>query len=63
MISVDKDICVGCGGCISGYDGSNGCMYDALSLSESSVNIDTSKCMECGKCVQLCGLGALSIAE
>jgi ferredoxin len=55
------DECVGCGGCISGYDGdeTRGCPVKAISLSKSSAVIDQDKCVQCGNCAAICALGAI----
>jgi electron transport complex protein RnfB len=59
MPVVNKDECVRCGGCISGYDGSGGCPQKAITIESDGARIDPEKCSNCGQCVQVCGLGAI----
>lgn len=59
MFIVNKDECVGCGGCISGYDGNKGCPLDAISLKGSVAEIDQEHCVGCGRCEKMCALGAI----
>jgi len=56
---VDSDICVRCGGCVSGYDGTKGCPQEAIKLAPEGIVIDRDKCVECGQCRDYCALGAI----
>jgi len=58
---VDKEACVRCGGCISGYDGSNGCPQKAIEMKDDGAHINPERCLGCGKCAALCGLGAIAV--
>lgn len=60
MPIVDSDICVRCGGCVSGNDGSKGCPQEAISLTPEGIVINMEKCVDCGQCSELCALGAIS---
>ena len=59
MPVINKDVCVRCGGCVSGYDGSHGCPTKAIELKDDEISIDPEKCVDCGKCIDLCALGAI----
>jgi ferredoxin len=43
------DDCVGCGTCSDNF-----CMYHAISMKDDIASIDESKCMGCGRCVDVC---------
>jgi uncharacterized Fe-S center protein len=58
-MKVNEALCVGCGGCLSGYDGKKKCPTGALSLVGSTANIDKTKCVLCGQCKTLCALEAI----
>ena len=51
-IKANKDKCVGCKQCMS-----IGC--PAISVTNGKVNIDTTLCVGCNLCTQMCKLGAL----
>lgn len=55
-IIIDKDLCSGCGSCISA------CLYDALDINDDGVAAaDADKCKLCGACVSECPFDAISI--
>lgn len=53
--------CVGCGGCLAGYDGdlSKCCPTKAIALKVGRAEIDPAKCKGCGWCATICALGAI----
>jgi digeranylgeranylglycerophospholipid reductase len=56
MITVDRNRCAYCGGCVSV------CPVEALTLAETRVVVDES-CIDCGDCVLACPMGALRLEE
>lgn len=60
MPRVEEEICVGCGGCLSGYDGESSCPTGAIRIENGRARIDQDRCVECGQCSDLCALGAIS---
>ena len=56
VAQVNKDLCVGCGACIS-Y-----CPFDAISLLNGKAVIDEDTCRGCMKCARACPKGAISRA-
>ncbi|MDD4752155.1 MAG: electron transfer flavoprotein subunit alpha [Desulfitobacteriaceae bacterium] len=55
-IIIDKDLCTGCGSCISA------CLYDALELNDDGVAVvDADKCNICRACVSECPFEAISV--
>lgn len=63
MPEINREICVSCGGCVSGYDGSKGCPSKAIEAKDHKVFINKDKCKNCGKCIDFCGLGAIEECE
>lgn len=59
-MKVDLDTCVGCGGCVSGYDGDSECPVSAITVIGGKVHIDHERCVNCGMCADLCALGAIT---
>ncbi len=54
-VSVDKDLCIGCGAC------TGVCPVSALSLDdEGKCNCDESVCISCLSCVGACPVSAIS---
>jgi len=56
MVSIDSDLCTGCGGCI------DMCPVIAVSMFNDVVSIDQETCTECGTCVKLCPVNAPEIS-
>lgn len=56
MVKIEQDLCIGCGECIKD------CFGRALALEDGRAKV-TRPCMECGHCVALCPVGAVSIPE
>ncbi len=56
MIRIDREKCVGCGGCI------DLCPAIAISMINDVVTIDPALCTECKICVKVCPMRAPSEA-
>jgi ferredoxin len=54
---VAADLCIGCGIC------ADFCQFQALSVGDGVVAVDTIACMGCGACVSKCVEGALSLVR
>jgi NAD-dependent dihydropyrimidine dehydrogenase PreA subunit len=54
---VNADLCVGCGIC------TDFCQFNALSMGNDIIAVDTAACMGCGVCVSKCTQGALSLVR
>ena len=52
MIKIDRDKCVGCGGCI------DLCPMIAISMFKDKAKIDNTLCVECKICVRVCPVKA-----
>jgi ferredoxin len=52
----EEKLCTGCGNCTQGS-----CFVDAVTLVDGKTVIDREKCRVCGRCVELCPAGAISI--
>jgi len=52
MVKVDRDKCVGCGGCI------DLCPMIAISMVKDMAMIDNTLCVECKICVRVCPVKA-----
>ncbi len=57
MITVNKDKCARCGGCVSV------CPFTALTLTEHGIECDGKKCTSCGTCTRFCPVRALSLEK
>lgn len=57
MIEINKKLCDRCGCCVAV------CVADCITVYESCIEIDDSKCVSCQKCVWICPLSALKMAE
>jgi ferredoxin len=51
-MKIDKNTCVGCGGCV------NLCPVDAISFVDDKALIAEDVCTDCGTCLQVCGVEA-----
>jgi ferredoxin len=56
VLDFEGELCTGCGNCTPGS-----CFVDALSVVDGKVDVDREKCRVCGRCVEICPSGALSI--
>ena len=56
MVSIEKELCVGCGACVSD------CPGRAIKIEEGTAEV-TRPCIECGHCVAICPVKAVSIPE
>src|SRR5450830_1272415 len=54
LLEIDKDKCIGCGGCIEA------CPFGALSLVDNMVVVND-KCRACGACLLACPVHALNL--
>ena len=55
VMSVDEDLCVGCGTCV------DRCQFDALDVPDDLLVIDVKKCIGCGVCAIVCPEDALAL--
>jgi len=54
-VTVNKDVCLGCGAC------EGGCPVSAIKLTEEGkAECDKSVCIDCGACVGTCPVEAIS---
>jgi ferredoxin len=54
-VTVDKDLCIGCGAC------TGVCPVSALSLDDNGKSqCDESVCIDCGTCIGTCPVSAIS---
>ncbi len=56
-VAVDEGACSGCGTCTKGR-----CYVGAISLVEGRARIDPVSCRACGRCVESCPKGAITIS-
>jgi len=56
---VDQDKCIGCKQCLNKY----GCPALMWNEDERKASIDTTLCMGCDSCAQVCPVGAISRRE
>jgi len=56
LLEIDKDKCIGCGGCI------DACPFGALSLVDNMVVVND-KCTACGACLLACPVHALNLPQ
>ena len=52
MVTIDKDKCTGCGGCI------DLCPEIAISMINDIVTVNDEICTECGTCIKVCPMKA-----
>ena len=55
-MQIDPEKCAGCFGCL------NFCPVTAISIIDSRPYIDQHLCVECGTCVEACGLGGPDVS-
>jgi len=55
-MQIDKEKCVGCGGCV------NLCPQAAIYFMDNRAVIDPFACTECRTCVFSCGMGAPDVS-
>lgn len=56
MVSIDKDICIGCGKCVKD------CLGNHIKLINKKAVLEE-ECLQCGHCVAVCPVQAVSIPE
>jgi len=54
-VSVDPDVCEGCGDCFKV------CIYNGLKMKKEKTRIIQDNCMGCGRCERVCPNGAISV--
>ena len=54
-VTVDADICIGCGAC------ENICFTKAISIVDGKSYLDQGMCRGCGRCVEKCPTDAISL--
>ena len=54
MFLIDRELCTGCGQCVSV------CPVDAIMLQDTKASIDQSRCRQCGVCADQCPVQAIS---
>ncbi len=53
-VSIDKNLCRGCGICV------DSCPVGALTMDRIPI-VDAEKCTECGECISICPFGAIAV--
>jgi NAD-dependent dihydropyrimidine dehydrogenase PreA subunit len=56
-VIINKEICTGCGACVTT------CPVEALKMEEGKVVVDESACIDCGACVSECPVQAIKLPE
>lgn len=56
MVKIDQEVCVGCGKC------AEDCLAFNIEINEKTAYVKT-ECIQCGHCVAVCPVGAVSIPE
>jgi len=58
QVTVDKDVCTGCGECV------DICPVDVLELQdEKSVPVNSEECVGCESCIEVCEQEAIRVTE
>lgn len=61
VVSIDEDVCNGCGSCVEG------CPARILSFNDDEkkafISGDETECMGCEACITVCESGAITIME
>ena len=55
--TVDDDLCLGCGECVS-Y-----CQFGALAMDGDTMGVDTMRCVGCGVCIPHCPVEAMALVR
>ncbi|MGZ7069684.1 MAG: indolepyruvate ferredoxin oxidoreductase subunit alpha [Methanobacterium sp.] len=55
-ISINEDLCIGCGSCTDQV-----CFLDAICIDDGKVKIDKISCRVCGRCAEVCKQGAITV--
>ena len=58
QVTVDKDVCTGCGECVEV------CPVEVFELNDDkSEPVNADECMGCESCVEVCEAGAITVEE
>ena len=54
-VTVDSDVCIGCGSCFEV------CVFKGMEMIDRKAQVNQNRCLGCGRCVDVCPNGAISI--
>ena len=54
-ITVDSELCTGCGECL------DVCIYSGMEMVDDKAEVSPETCFGCGRCERVCPTGAISI--
>lgn len=57
VVTVDQDICTGCGECVQA------CPGGVLAMEKGKSQVGGDDCMGCQSCVLICPIGAVKVEE
>lgn len=57
LVSIDAELCVGCGEC------AKGCPAQILKMDEDKAQVVGDDCLGCESCVTVCSAGAVKVDE